>query len=194
MGYRPYRASRRAELPRVPALPPIRTRRSQRLGRRAAGAATALRAGPADRGSGEAADDLPADGAAHPRPGVLPLPLQPRSALCRQQGRAVRAVFGESQFRRNLGHESALVGAEGSGEEVTIQIALGVVAGMTLIGGASFAGEAEVFDLNKALSGAGQGRRAVNLSLVKTAEDTGDGGALKEENPVDPQRGGSDGR
>jgi len=74
---------------------------------------------------------------------------------------------------------------------VTIQIALGVVAGMTLIGGASFAGEAEVFDLNKALSGAGQGRRAVNLSLVKTPEYTVNAVAVKEEIPMHRHEDGS---
>src|SRR3989442_9660702 len=142
MGYRPYRASRRAELPRVPALAPIRTRRSQRLGRRAAGAATALRAGPADRGSGEAADDLPTDGAARPRPGVFPLPLQPRSALRRQQKRELCAVCVESELRRNLAHGPALVGAEGSGEKAMKRVALAITE-MNLLAGPAFAGEAE---------------------------------------------------
>ena len=66
-----------------------------------------------------------------------------------------------------------------------------VLTALTLLAGASFAGEAEVFDLDKELSGAGQGRRAVNLSLVKTPEYTVNAVAVKEEIPMHRHEDGS---
>jgi len=60
---------------------------------------------------------------------------------------------------------------------------LALVAGLTLTAAAAFAGEAEVFDLGKELSGAGQGRRSVSLSLVKTPEYTVNAVAVNDEIP-----------
>ena len=71
------------------------------------------------------------------------------------------------------------------------RIALAVAAGMTLMAGSVFAGEAEVFDVGKELSGSGQGRRAVNLSLVKTPEYTVNAVAVRDEIPMHRHEDGS---
>ena len=70
------------------------------------------------------------------------------------------------------------------------RVALAVTA-MSLLVGSAFAGEAEVFDVSKKLGGAGQGRRAVNLSLVKTPEYTVNAVAVKEEIPMHRHEDGS---
>ena len=70
------------------------------------------------------------------------------------------------------------------------RVALAVTA-MSLLAGPAFAGEAEVFDVTKALSGAGQGRRAVNLPLVKTPEYTVNAVAVKDEIPMHRHEDGS---
>ncbi len=68
---------------------------------------------------------------------------------------------------------------------------LALVAGLTLTAAAAFAGEAEVFDLGKELSGAGQGRRSVSLSLVKTPEYTVNAVAVNDEIPTHRHDDGS---
>jgi len=66
-----------------------------------------------------------------------------------------------------------------------------VLTALSLLAGPAFAGEAEVFDLNKELGGAGQGRRAASLSLVKTPEYTVNAVAVKEEIPMHRHEDGS---
>ena len=67
---------------------------------------------------------------------------------------------------------------------MTKRMALAVVTGMGLLAGPAFAGEAEVFDVGKALSGAGQGRSAVSLPLVKAPEYTVNAVAVRDEIPM----------
>src|SRR2546425_11442267 len=56
------------------------------------------------------------DGAAHPRPGLFPLPIQSHPALCGEQGRGVCAVCDDdSEPRRDLGDGATLVGPEEEG-------------------------------------------------------------------------------
>jgi len=62
---------------------------------------------------------------------------------------------------------------------------------IALTAGAAFAEQGEVFDLNKELSGAGQGRRAVNLSLVKRPEYTVNAVAVSDEIPTHRHEDGS---
>jgi quercetin dioxygenase-like cupin family protein len=69
--------------------------------------------------------------------------------------------------------------------------ALIVITGISLLTSPAFAGEAEVFDLGKEFSGAGQGRRAVNLSLVKTPEYTVNAVAVRDEIPMHRHEDGS---
>ena len=70
-------------------------------------------------------------------------------------------------------------------------MAIALVAGMTLTAGAALASEAAVFDLAKELSGAGQGRRAVSRSLVKTPEYTVNAVAVNDEIPTHRHDDGS---
>ena len=70
------------------------------------------------------------------------------------------------------------------------RVALAVTA-LSLLAGPAFAGEAEVFDVTKELTGAGQGRRAVNLPLVKTPEYTVNAVAVKDEIPMHRHEDGS---
>ena len=66
-----------------------------------------------------------------------------------------------------------------------------LLAGMTLTWSAVFADEAEVFDVGKVLSGAGQGRRAVSLGLVKRPEYTVNAVAVNDEIPTHRHEDGS---
>jgi len=63
--------------------------------------------------------------------------------------------------------------------------------GIMLTAGTAFAAEGEVFDLGKELSGAGQGRRAVSLSLVKKPEYTVNAVAVNDEIPTHRHEDGS---
>jgi len=63
--------------------------------------------------------------------------------------------------------------------------------GIVLAAGTAFAAEGEVFDLGKELSGAGQGRRAVSLSLVKKPEYTVNAVAVNDEIPTHRHEDGS---
>ena len=63
--------------------------------------------------------------------------------------------------------------------------------GITLKVGTAFAVEGEVFDLGKELSGAGQGRRAVSLSLIKKPEYTVNAVAVNDEIPMHRHEDGS---
>jgi quercetin dioxygenase-like cupin family protein len=70
-------------------------------------------------------------------------------------------------------------------------MAWALVAGMTLSAGAVRADEAQVFDVSKELSGAGQGRRAVSLPLVKRPEYTVNAVAVNDEIPTHRHEDGS---
>jgi len=63
--------------------------------------------------------------------------------------------------------------------------------GIALTAGTAFAGEAEVFDLGKELSGAGQGRRAVSLPLVKRPDYTVNAVAVNDQIPTHRHEDGS---
>jgi quercetin dioxygenase-like cupin family protein len=54
-----------------------------------------------------------------------------------------------------------------------------------------FAGEAEVFDVGKELSGVARGRQAVNVSLVKMPDYTVNAVAVKDEIPLHRHDNGS---
>ncbi len=70
-------------------------------------------------------------------------------------------------------------------------IAWALVAWMTLTVGAARAEEAQVFDVGKELSGAGQGRRAVSLALIKRPEYTVNAVAVNDEIPTHRHEDGS---
>jgi quercetin dioxygenase-like cupin family protein len=68
---------------------------------------------------------------------------------------------------------------------------LALIVGMSLLARPAFAGEAEVFDVGKELSSAGQGRRAVSLSLIKTPEYTVNAVAVRDGIPMHRHEDGS---
>jgi quercetin dioxygenase-like cupin family protein len=70
-------------------------------------------------------------------------------------------------------------------------IAWALAAGMTLTASTACAEEAQVFDFGKELSGAGQGRRAVSLALVKRPEYTVNAVAVNDEIPTHRHEDGS---
>lgn len=61
---------------------------------------------------------------------------------------------------------------------------LGSLAGGLLAASTVLAGEAEVFDVGKELAGAGQGRRAASLGLVRRPEYTVNAVAVNDEIPA----------
>ena len=63
--------------------------------------------------------------------------------------------------------------------------------GIALTGRAALAVEGEIFDLGKELNGAGQGRRAVSLSLIKRPEYTVNAVAVNDEIPTHRHEDGS---
>lgn len=71
------------------------------------------------------------------------------------------------------------------------RLVLGLVAGITMMAVPAFAGEAQVFDIGKELKGAGEGRRAVSLSLVKMPEYTVNAVAVRDEIPTHRHEDGS---
>ena len=71
------------------------------------------------------------------------------------------------------------------------RIALAAMIGTSLLAGPASAGEAQVFDLSKELSGAGAGRPAVSLSLVKTPEYTVNAVAVRDQIPTHRHEDGS---
>jgi len=63
--------------------------------------------------------------------------------------------------------------------------------GLCVLAGPALAEEAEVFDVGKELSGAGQGRRVANVSLVKRPGYTVNAVAVKDEIPMHRHDDGS---
>ena len=64
------------------------------------------------------------------------------------------------------------------------RVTLWSLAATLLTAGVAFAGEAEVFDVAKELAGAGQGRRAASLGLVRRPEYTVNAVVVNDEIPT----------